>query len=132
MPGVRKLVFVLAICAIVTGALGCKHGGSAKLEGHWKGTRAEGVAAAQQDAANAFALQTEITAKGDKITVSTPQSKGQQATYIVDDENKTTLVLHTDKDGPASTETFQFNGDGKSMTWRLGEGRTITFQKLDK
>lgn len=125
----RKLVLAVAIAAL-SSAGGCKHPGSAKLEGHWRGTRAEGVGAAAQDAANAFATQTEITARGNVITVSTPQSKGQQGTYVVDDENKTTLVLHTDKDGPASRETFSFAEDGKTMTWRLDEGRSIVFQKL--
>jgi len=129
---VRKLVLALTIgltSAMAMGTIGCKHPGSAKLEGRWKGVRAEGVGPAVQDAANAFATQTEITARGNVITVSTPQSKGQQGTYVVDDENKTTVVLHTDKDGPANKETFGFSEDGKTMTWRLGEGRTIVFQK---
>ena len=89
-----------------------------------------------------FATQTEIVARGNLITISTPGQVGQgqggqapaakslQATYVVDDENKTTLVLHTDKDGLANKETFAFGEDGKTMTWRLGEGRTILFQKL--
>lgn len=127
----RKLVLAVAIAAIaITSVVGCKHPGSAKLEGRWKGTRADGVAANAQEAANAFARETEITARGNLITVSTPQAKGQQVTYVVDDENKTTLVLHTDKDGPASRETFTFGDDGKTMTWKVGEGRTIVFQKL--
>lgn len=128
----RKLVLALTIgltSAMAMAAIGCKHPGSAKLEGRWKGVRADGVGPAVQDAANAFATQTEITARGNVITVSTPQSKGQQGTYVVDDENKTTVVLHTDKDGPANKETFGFSEDGKTMTWRLGEGRTIVFQK---
>lgn len=123
----RRLLFVVAIAAV---SVGCKRSGSAKLEGHWRGTRADGVEASAQDAANAFATRTEITAHGSSITVSTPQSKGQPGTYVVDDENKTTLVLHTDKDGPTSRETFSFTEDGKTMTWRLGEGRTIVFQKV--
>ena len=128
----RKFVLALTIgltSAMAMAAIGCKHPGSAKLEGRWKGVRAEGVGPAVQDAANAFATQTEITARGNVITVSTPQSKGQQGTYVVDDENKTTVVLHTDKDGPANKETCGFSEDGKTMTWRLGEGRTIVFQK---
>lgn len=125
----RKLVLALAIVVMTPIAvIGCKHPGSAKLEGRWRGTRADGVGPAAQDAANAFALATEITARGNLITVQTPQSK-QQGTYVVDDENKTTVVLHTDKDGPANKETFAFADDGKTMTWRLGEGRTITFAK---
>lgn len=123
----RRLVVALLLSLPL--ATGCKHPGSAKLEGHWKGTRAEGVSPGSQEAANAFAMQTEIFARGDKITVSTPAAKGQQAVYVVDDENKTTIVLHTDKDGPTNKETFAFSDEGKTMTWRLGEGRTIIFQK---
>jgi hypothetical protein len=128
---VRKLVLALAIAfaGAATGSVGCKHPGSQKLEGHWRGLRAEGVGAAQEQA-NAFALQTEIIARGDKITISTPQARGQQSTYIVDDENKTTVIVHTEKDGAANKETLRFSEDGKTMTWTLGEGRTIVFQKL--
>ena len=124
----RKQVLAVAIAALVS-SIGCDAPGSAKLEGRWRGTRAEGIGAGAQDAANAFAKQTEITARGNQITVSTPQSKGQPGTYVLDDENKTTLVLHTEKDGASNKETFVF-GQGGEMTWRLGEGRSIVFQKL--
>jgi hypothetical protein len=124
---VRKRVLVVTIAAFAA-AIGCKHSGS-KLEGRWRGTRADGVGAAQ-DAANTFAASTEITARGNLITVATPGSKAQQGTFVVDSENATTVVLHTDKDGPANKETFAFSEDGKTMVWRLGEGRTITFQKV--
>jgi hypothetical protein len=132
LTGVRKLVLALAIAAtsaMALGATGCKHPGSAKLEGRWRGLRADGVGAPAQDAANAFALATEITAKGNQITVTTPGAKPQPGTYVIDDENKTTLILHTDRDGPTAKETFAFSDDGKTMTWRLGEGRTIVFSK---
>jgi hypothetical protein len=121
---VRKLVLALAIA----GSIGCKHPGS-KLEGHWKGTRAEGVGAGAQDAANAFATQTEITAKGTTITITTPGQKPQAASFVIDSENATTVVVHTDKDGAANKETFAFSDEGKTMVWRLGEGRTITFAR---
>ncbi len=124
----RRLALALALAIAL--AVGCKHPGSAKLEGHWRGTRADGVGGTAADAANNFALQTEIIARGNQITVTTPSTKGQQGTYVVDDENKTTVVLHTDKDGPANKETFHFTEDGKQMTWQLGEGRTIVFKKL--
>jgi hypothetical protein len=128
---VRKLVLALAIAATLSGAsmVGCKHP-SSKLEGHWKGTRAEGVAPGVQDAANAFATQTEIVAHGNLITVSTPGTKGQQGTFVVDSETPSVVLVHTDKDGAANKETFAFTEDGKTMTWRLGDGRTILFQKL--
>jgi len=126
---VRTLGRLFAI-AIAFVAIACKHPGSAKLEGHWRGTRAEGVSPAAQDAANSFAMNTEITARGDKITISTPAGKGQQSTYVVDDENKTTVVLHTEKDGVNAKETLAFSEDGKSMVWRIGEGRSITFARV--
>ena len=118
----RKLVLALAIA----GSIGCKHPGS-KLEGHWKGTSGESPGA--QVAANAFATQTEITAKGTTITITTPGSKPVAATFVVDSENASTVVVHTDKDGAANKETFGFTDDAKTMTWRMGEGRTITFQR---
>ncbi len=123
----RKLVLVFAIA----GAIGCKHP-SSKLEGHWKGTRADGVAPGVQDAANAFATQTEIIAHGNMITVSTPGpgGKGQPNPFVIDSETPTVVLVHTDKDGAANKETFAFGDDGKTMTWRLGDGRTILFTKL--
>ena len=110
-------------------AAGCKHSGSAKLEGRWRGTRAEGVSPAVQEAANTFATQTEIVAKGNLISITTPSTKPQQSAYVVDDESKTTVVLHTEKD-VTTKETFAFNNDGKTMSWRIGDGRTIVFTKL--
>lgn len=127
MPGLRKLLLSFVLAA---SALACKHPGSAKLEGRWKGTRADGVPPQVQDAANSFALGTEIVARGNQITVTTPAVKGQTSTYVVDDENKTTVVLHTERDGVQAKETFAFGEDNKTMTWRLGEGRTIVFQKV--
>ena len=126
----RKLVLALAIggALLAASAIGCKHP-SSKLEGHWKGTRADGVPAGAQDAANAFATQTEIVARGTTITISTPGTKGQQGTFVVDSESPSVVLVHTDKDGPANKETFSFTDDGKTMTWRLGDGRTMTFQK---
>ncbi len=128
----RKLVLAVAIAAapFVAGsvAIGCKHP-SSKLEGHWRGTRADGVPPGAQDAANTFATQTEIVARGNQITVSTPGSKGQPGPFVVDSETPAVVLVHTEKDGASNKETFAFTDDGKTMTWRLGDGRTITFQK---
>ncbi len=124
----RKIVLALALLVGGLLAAGCKHPGSAKLEGRWRGTRAEGVGPGAQEAANTFATQTEILARGNLITIATPGTKSQQAVYVVDDENKSTVVLHTDRE--PNKETFAFTEDGKTMTWRLGEGRSILFQKL--
>ena len=131
----RKIVLALMLVggslAVATTSAGCKHPGSAKLEGRWRGTRAEGVSPQVQDAANNFAMQTEILSRGNLITITTPGAKGQQAPYVVDDEKGPIVVLHTEKDGAANKETFQFADDGKTMTWRLGEGRSILFQKVN-
>lgn len=121
------LVLALSLLAL----LGCKHPGSTRLEGHWRGTGAEGVDALVQEQANTFATGTEIIARGNQIVVSTPDGKGQQATYFVDSEDKSTLVIHTDKDGPTIKETFSFSDDGKSLTWRLGNGHVIKFAKVE-
>ena len=126
----RRNVLVLALPLLGALAGACKHSGSAKLEGRWRGTRAEGVTPAVQEAANTFATQTEIVAKGNLITIATPAARPQSATFTVDDENKTTLVVHTDKDGVSNKETFAFADEGKTMTWRVGDGHTIVFTKL--
>lgn len=124
----RKALFAgLGALALVAA---CKHSGSAKLEGRWKGVRAEGISADRQEAANAFAASSEIVARGNQILLSTPHGKGPQATYFVDGEEKGTLVIHTDKDGPTQKETFVFGEDGKSLVWRMGDGRSILFQKV--
>ena len=119
--------FVLALAVVL---LACKHPGSAKLEGRWKGVRAEGVGPESAGAANVFAQGTEIIARGDTLTMTTPVAKGLQDTYVVDEETKTTLVLHTRKDGASTKETFGFSDDLKTMTWRLGDGRAIVFQRV--
>jgi len=115
--------------ALGLGLGGCKTHGSAKLEGHWRGVRAEGVAPPYQDGALAFATATEIVARGDKVTITAPGAKGSPYLYTVDEETKTTLTIHTERDGAAGKETFAFSEDGKTMTWRLGDGRMIAFQK---
>jgi hypothetical protein len=120
----RNLILALAIAFVA-----CKPAGSSKLEGRWRGSRAEGVSAEATEAANAFAKSTEIIAKGNQIAVSTPATK-QQATYFVEAEDKSSVVIHTDKDGPDAKETFIVAEDGQTMTWRLGDGRAILFTRV--
>ncbi len=125
---------VLLAAAILLVASGCKHPGSQKLEGRWKGTKADGVATEQQINANVFASGTEIIARGDQIAVTTPAAKPLQATYTVDSEDKNSVTIHTDKDGPAQRETFTFTDDGNTMTWKVdpGSGRTLTFTRVSR
>lgn len=125
-----KLVLAFAVCACA-GALGaCKPQGSAKLEGRWRGVRAEGVPTETQVQANTFALGTEIVAKGDQIVITTPAGRNPQSTYVVDAEDKKAVTIHTDKDGANARETFTFAADGKTMAWKIDDRRTIVFQKI--
>ena len=104
---------------------GCGGKGSAKLEGHWKGQSAEGVDGPAANSAAAFAVQTEIFAKGNQITISTPASKST-GTYTVESEDKTGLVIKPEKD---AAETFTFT-DANTMSWRVDQNRSIVFVRV--
>jgi hypothetical protein len=115
-----------ASCALLVAS--CGRGGPSRLEGHWRGVRAEGVAGeAQEGAANAFATAMELDVKGDSITVSTGKDR-QSGRFRIVREDKATLVLTTEKDGPDEPQTFTFV-DAKTMKWAVLEGRTIVFVK---
>jgi hypothetical protein len=116
-----------AVLVTVMGVLACRSSGAARLEGHWKGTRADGVGNDVQGAANTFAAQTEIEVKGDLITVTTPKDR-QSGKYKVVREDKGQVVIVTDKDGPDDAQVFTFV-DEKTMRWTVLEGKTITFVK---
>jgi hypothetical protein len=121
----RSLPLAFAAVAFMAS---CKHPGSAKLEGHWKGQHAEGIPAEAQVNANVFATGSEIVARGNQISITTPAAKNVTATYFVDKEDASTLVIHTDKD--TTSETFVFK-DAKTMAWKVDERRTIVFKKID-
>ena len=84
--------------ALVGAAPACR-GGAARMQGHWRGVRAEGVPADGAAAANAFATGTELDVQGDSLTVIAPGSK-QTGRYEVMAQDRTKVVLATDKDGP--------------------------------
>jgi hypothetical protein len=117
----------LILCLVVL-AFGCKHSGSQKLEGHWKGQKAEGVPESVQLQANLFATGTDIIAQGNQIAIQTPAGRNPAATYFVDKEDATTLVIHTEPD--KSPETFTFADKGETMVWKLDAQRSITFKKV--
>ena len=123
----RKLVLALIFTTLLT-TLGCKHPGSQKLEGHWKGMKAEGVDGPTAMQATAFATGTEIIAQGDQIAIQTPAGRNPAAKYFVDKEDATTLVIHSDRDG--SAETFTFNEKADQMVWKIVAQRSITFRKV--
>jgi hypothetical protein len=125
----RTLVLSLAIGAL---ALACGQRGSARLEGHWKGTRADGVTPEAQARANDFATQTELDVKGDTLTVTFPKDKSkdtQSGRYRVLSETKTAVVIATDKDGDGDKQTFTFADNDKTVRWTVAGGATITFAK---
>ena len=123
----RKLVLAAAVVAMVFAGV-CKHPGSQKLDGRLKGQKAEGVPETAQVSANSFATATEIVAQGNQIAIQTPAGRNPPATYTVDKEDATTLVIHTDRDG--STETFTFNEKADTMVWKIDDKRSITFKKV--
>jgi len=122
----------LALAAVLIGnalATGCKQPGSQKLEGHWRGQKADGVSESAQSSANAFATSTEIIAQGNQISIHTVGSRPPPpAAYTVDKEDATTLVIHTDRD--RTTETFAFDPKAGTMVWKIDAQRSITFKKV--
>lgn len=123
---VRAAVVFVSIVASAF-MVACAKGGAPRLEGHWKGTRADGVGGDMQTVANTFATQTEIDVKGDLITVTTPKDR-QSGKYKVVREDKAQVVIVTDKDGPDDAQTFTFVDD-KTMRWSVLEGKSIVFVK---
>jgi len=124
----RPLVLSLGFTLAAAGTSACKHPGSAKLEGHWKGQSALGVAPETQINANVYATGMDIIARGNQISISTPAAKNVTATYFVDKEDATSVIIHTDKDN--TSETFLFT-DTKTMQWKIDEHRVVVFKKLD-
>jgi hypothetical protein len=118
----RKLVFAVLLVAI-----GCKHPTS-KLEGRWRGLKADGVPDGVLLQANAFATATEIIAAGNQIAIITPAGRNPPANYVVDKEDATTVVIHTDRDGNAETFTFD---RADTMVWKIDAQRSITFKKVE-
>lgn len=122
----RKLV--LLFWPVLLLAAACKHPGSSKLEGRWRGQKADGIAETVQLQGNAFARETEIIAAGNQIAIMTPAGRNPPATYVVDKEDATTVVIHTDPNG--SPETFTFNERADTMIWKIDAQRSITFTKV--
>jgi hypothetical protein len=124
---VLRLARASLLGAILPVLAGCHGDGASRLQGKWRGLRAEGVAAETVAAANAFATATEIDVKGDAITVITPKDK-QSGRYKVVKQDKTMLVITTDKDGLDDPQTFTFVDD-KTVRWAVLDGKSIVFAK---
>jgi hypothetical protein len=123
----RKLALA-SVLGTVTPLLGACHGdGAARLQGKWHGVRAEGVPGEAFAAANTFSTGTQLDVKGDAITVTTPRDK-QSGRYTVVRQDKTTLVIATDRDGAGDPQTFTFLDD-KTLRWAAIEGKSIVFAR---
>ncbi len=121
MPSrLATLLFAIALVA-------CGHKGSPRLEGHWRGLHAEGVTPDVQGSADAFAMSTELDVRGEGLTVTTIKGK-QSGKFKVKAEDKTSITIQTDGDGPTDPQTFVFV-DERTMKWNLLEGKTITFRR---
>lgn len=120
----RKLVLLGTLVVLAA----CKPSGSKRLEGHWKGLRAEGVDPAAQANANSFAVNTEIIAHDNQIAIQSPAGRSVQAAYVVDKDEGPTLVIHTDRD--SATETFTFSEKADLMTWRVDQTHSIVFKRV--
>jgi hypothetical protein len=116
-----------ALLCSATLLVGCHKAGSARLEGKWRGGKAEGVLPASQAAATQFALDTELTFEGENITVRTTSSK-QSAKFKVVREDKRSIIIETDRDGPNDPQTFTFD-DERNMRWQIMPGKTLSFVK---
>jgi hypothetical protein len=123
----RTFARASALGAAVALGTGCHGEGAARLQGTWRGVRTEGVAADAVAAANAFAQATELDVKGDSLTVTTPKDT-QSGRYRVVKQDRTTLVISTDKDGAEAPQTFVFVDD-RTVRWAVLEGRSIIFAR---
>lgn len=120
-----RRVGALAVAAAVL--LSCTRTGSPRLQGRWRGVRAEGVVGEASTAANTFAFHTKLHFEGGEMTLLSPH-QAQAGHYRVVREDATSLVLVTDADGPSAPETFTFGADG-TMRWAILPGKTIVFAR---
>ena len=121
---------VAALALVLSVAAGCgKKSGAARLEGHWRGAKVEGVAPDQQEAANVFATHTELSVTGDSLSLSTPTTGKVTSKFHVVREDKKTLVVVTDADGTKDEQTFAFDDD-QTVKWKIAEGKLMTFRKI--
>jgi hypothetical protein len=126
-PTPTLLAGVVALLCLGLGA-GCKKSGAARLEGHWRGTKVEGVPLEHQPAANDFALQTELDFRDGVVSVKTPREK-ITSKFRVAKEDKRALILFTEQDGPKDPQIFVFE-DENTMRWKVVEGKLIVFRRI--
>jgi hypothetical protein len=111
---------------VVVALTACGSKGSARLEGSWKGVRAEGVQQYQQAAADSYAVGTAFEFKGKNVTLKSPKSSSTARFHVEKDEGST-VVITTDKDAK-DPQTFTFM-DPKTFRWSTAPGQSIVFAK---
>jgi hypothetical protein len=126
----RTAVLAVVGAAALLGVLletACGRAGCPRLEGRWRGVRAERTSGETPPAAAAFARGTVLEVSGDTMRMTTPNDT-QFGHYRVVYENDSTVSLATDTDGPDLPQTFTFEGPG-SVRWLAAEGESIVFTK---
>jgi hypothetical protein len=123
---VVQLLRFLGGLFVVLALTACGSKGSARLEGNWKGVRAEGVQPHQQAAADSYALGTTFEFKGENVTLKSPKSSSTIRFRVEKDEGST-VVIAGDKD-PKDPQTFTFI-DPKTFRWSTAPGQSIVFAK---
>jgi hypothetical protein len=117
----RRVAFALVSMI----AVGCNKGSAAKLEGRWRGVKATGVTSDQISAANLFASKMELEFHGEQVSVHTGDEK-QSSHFKVARDDKGTVVIITDADGPGDPQTFTL-ADEKTLDWAITPDKTIQF-----
>lgn len=115
------------LTALAWACLACGGRGSPRLQGKWKGLRAEGVAAGALAAANSFAAGMRLEVNGDAIVVTTSKDR-QSGHYKVVKEDKASVIITTDRDGPTEPQTFTV-ADDKTLKWAVADGQTLVFTR---
>jgi len=121
-PSAQALARASVLGAAVSLGAACHGEGAARLQGTWRGVRAEGASPDALAGANAFAVATELDVKGDA------PKETQSGRYRVLRQDRTTLVITTDRDGADDPQTFVFVDD-KTLRWSVLEGRSIVFAR---
>ncbi len=125
-PSMRKAALVaVGVLLLLAPAMGCKKAGAARLEGHWRGIKASGVASEQVPSANLFAAGMELDFHNEQVSVHTGSEK-QSGKFRVVKEDKSSVTIVTDQDGPDDRQTFVFTDD-RTMEWAVLPGKTIQF-----
>jgi hypothetical protein len=115
-----------SLAALASALVACATGPS-RMQGHWRGIRAEGVGAGVESTADAFVRGLEIDVRGDVMSV-TLAGERQVGRFRVVHEDSKKIVVITELDGPADPQEFGFGADG-AMRWRALPGRTIVFAR---